>query len=77
MVALLASCAGRYCRLAMTQQATNADDVAEPFRLRLLVRQMMADWFLLAAARVTVAEIRPDGLDADIAGLCGLAPRDA
>jgi hypothetical protein len=78
MLEVLATSAGRYCRLALAQRAAvNADDVAELARLRLLVREMMTDWYLLPVTRAPLGEIRPDGLDADIAKLCGIAPRDA
>lgn len=37
---------------------------------------MMTDWFLLPAAHAPLGEIRLDGLDADIAKLCGIVPPD-
>jgi hypothetical protein len=74
MLEVLATSAGRYCRLTLAQRAAaNADDVAELARLRLLVREMMTDWYLLSVTRAPLGEIRPDGLDADIAKLCGIA----
>jgi hypothetical protein len=38
-----------------------------------LESEMMADWFLLPLARVPAGEIRGDGLDADIAEVCGIS----
>ena len=71
-LAVLANGAARYCRLATAQRVANADDVAELARLRVLVRRMMADWYLLPPGRAPLGEIRRDGLDADIAALCGV-----
>ena len=75
-LAVLASGAGRYCRLAAAQRVANAGDVAELTRLRVFIRRMMADWYLLPAGRVPLGEIRRDGLDADIAALCGVIAPD-
>jgi hypothetical protein len=75
VLGLFASSAGRYCRLTIAQQAgwvPIPEDVAELASLRMLVRQMMTDWFLLPVRRVPLGEIRPDRLDADIAALCGI-----
>jgi hypothetical protein len=48
-------------------------DIAEVAELRALVRAMMADWFLLPAGRALLGTVRADGLDADIANLCGIS----
>jgi hypothetical protein len=77
MLGLFASSAERYCDLVIEARAhqlsLSPETVAEIAQLRILVRQMMTDWFLLPVARVPLAEIRADGLDADIASLCGIA----
>jgi hypothetical protein len=70
MLPVLAVSAGRYCRLGA--RAGQAGDPAELSRLRVVVRQMMSDWHLLPVKRVPLGVIRPDGLDVDIAALCGL-----
>ena len=70
MLKVLAVSAGRYCRLG--RQELQGADAEELSQLRLLVRQMMCDWHLLRVERVPLGVIRPDGLDADIAALCGL-----
>jgi hypothetical protein len=71
----MACCAGRYCRSVIAQRAARDHPVAdgtEIAELRTLVRAMMADWYLLAAQRARLGEVRADGLDADIAKLCGI-----
>jgi len=77
MLGLFASSAERYCDLVIEARAhqlsLSPETAAEIAQLRILVRQMMTDWFLLPVARVPLAEIRADGLDADIASLCGIA----
>jgi hypothetical protein len=76
MLGVLASCAGQYCRATIAQRATEstatAAGLAELAELRLLVRAMMADWFLLPAQRAPLGAVRADGLDVDIAALCGV-----
>jgi hypothetical protein len=73
---VMACCAGRYCRSVIAQRAAARDhpaaDGAEIAELRTLVRAMMADWYLLPAQRARLGEVRADGLDADIAKLCGI-----
>ena len=47
----------------------------EPAEVRRLLRQSMIDFAVLpAGAADFLGEVRPDGIDADIAALCGLAP---
>src|SRR5262245_44198370 len=71
-LALLAGTAGAYCRaaLAAAHNPVNSTDAAELAAKRRLVREMMADWFLLPVHRVPLGALRPDGLDADISALC-------
>lgn len=59
--------------------ATRETQAGRPYRdsddlalLRIEVRYLMANNLLLAGDRVRLGQIRADGLDADIARLCGV-----
>jgi hypothetical protein len=77
LMASLASSAADYCRLVLEKPDVRIDidpnDIPEIRKLRLLVREMMADFLILRFDQIFVGEIRSDGLDADIAKLCGIA----
>jgi hypothetical protein len=68
---VLASIAARHCREQMGPVAPG-EEAAESAAFRLECRHWMANFGLIADERVRFATIRQDGLDADIARLCGL-----
>jgi hypothetical protein len=71
-MAMLAKLAATHCRQECCYRPGDPRETAELAALRLLTRELMADFYLLPDARVPLAPLRPDGLDTDIAHLCGL-----
>jgi len=74
---ILARVASRYVALAREVARLDPAQVSTDLRAaveehRQLARRCMADWFLIPRGRVALGETRPDGLDADIARLCGV-----
>jgi hypothetical protein len=72
MLATLAKLAAAHCRQECCYRSGHPKEAAELAALRLVTRELMADFYLLSDARVPFGVLRPDGLDADIARLCGL-----
>jgi hypothetical protein len=72
MMAMLAKLAAAHCRQECCHPRGHPKEAAELAALRLLTRELMADFYLLPDARVPLGVLRPDGLDVDIAHLCGL-----
>ena len=67
---VLASIAARHCR-GQIGPAAPGEEAAESATVRLECRHLMANFGLIADVRVRFATTRRDGLDADIARLCG------
>lgn len=73
MMGVLAACAARYCREASAIAAgerRRPADIAETALLRWETRKFMAGFEIIKETKINIAEIRPDGLDKDIAALC-------
>ena len=70
---VLAGCASDYVRSALSANTATPrrppDDLA---LVRVEVRKMMTLWLLLDPADEVAGPLRADGLDPDIAALCGL-----
>jgi len=64
----LASAAAQYVRAAM---AGGSDD-PDLRTLRVIIREQLFQWHLIDDERLP--ELRPDGVDPDIARACGLPP---
>ncbi len=74
-LAVIASSAAQYVQIVRAATEHDGQPVAEELRetareWRIIVREWMAEYLLLAHADVHGGELRPDGLDADIAALC-------
>jgi hypothetical protein len=72
MLATLAKLAAAHCRRECCYRPGHPKEAAELAALRRVTRELMANFYLLSDARVQLGVLRPDGLDADIAHLCGL-----
>jgi hypothetical protein len=75
VIANLAMLAASHCRGRIARGGTRGrrrSNAAERAALRLECRKYMALLGLIDDARVPLAPLRPDGLDTDIAHLCGL-----
>jgi hypothetical protein len=72
MLGTLAKLAATHCRRECCYPPGHPKEAAELAALRLVTREMMAGFYLISDARVPLGVLRPDGLDADIARLCGL-----
>ncbi len=70
---MVAGCASDYVRSALSANTATPrrppDDLA---LVRVEVRKMLVLWLLLDPADEAPGPLRPDGLDPDIANLCGL-----
>jgi hypothetical protein len=71
-MAMLAKLAAAHCRQECCHPPEHPKEAAELAALRLVTRELMADFYLLPDARVPFGVLRADGLDSDIARLCGL-----
>jgi hypothetical protein len=74
---VLASMAATHCRVIMAARAAGAvlppEDLREQAEMRLVIRESMADYYVIPRRAVHLGVIRADGIDADIAKFCGVA----
>ena len=70
----MAGSAQRYCRevLALRGARPSALAAVEIERTRIIARKFMAEFWLIPHDRVETLELRADGLDREIAGVCKL-----